>query len=130
MKQYMKKIITFMLICICFLVAVPSTTAYAKTAFGINATRMTMTRGERIALRIRNGNENWTADQRYVKIQTSETGRMNVIALRVGTVVLKEQSSGFTVKIVIVSNRSVQDSIPEKRKNSVYYSYLCRQLAA
>ena len=101
MKQYMKKITAFILALICVFTAVPSTTTYAKTAPSVHTTGMTMTVGDCITMNTENVNAKWTADQRYIKIETAETGRVNLTALRAGSVVVKAKSSGLTLKFEI-----------------------------
>ena len=101
MKRYMKKIAACMLALICIFAAVPRTTTYAKTTPSVHTTGMVMTVGDCITLNTKNVNAKWSTDQRYIKIQTAETGNVQLIALKAGNVVVKAKSSGLTLKFEI-----------------------------
>ena len=101
MKQYMKKITACMLALICIFAAVPRTTTYAKTTPSVHTTGMVMTVGDCITLNTKNVNAKWSTDQRYIKIQTAETGNIKLIALKAGNVVVNAKSSGLTLKFEI-----------------------------
>ena len=117
MKQYMKKITACMLALICIFAAVPRTTTYAKTTPSVHTTGMVMTVGDCITLNTKNVNAKWSTDQRYIKIQTAETGNVKLIALKAGNVVVKAKSSGLTLKFEIkikkhpLQNKEVNVSI-------------------
>ena len=101
MKKYMKKITVYMLALICIFAAVPRTTTYAKTTPSVHTTGMVMTVGDCITLNTKNVNAKWSTDQRYIKIQTAETGNVKLIALKAGNVVVNAKSSGLTLKFEI-----------------------------
>ena len=100
MRQYKKKIITCVL---AFFVLFTTTidTTYAKTVPSIYTAGMTMSVGDCITLCTENVNVKWTANQRCIKIQIAETGRVNLIALREGNAVVKAKSNGLTLKFEI-----------------------------
>ena len=130
----MEKITAFILALICVFTAVPGTTTYAKTSPSIHTTGMVMTVGDCITLNTRNVNAKWSTDQRYIKIQTAETGNIKLIALKAGNVVVKAKGNGLTLKFEIkikkhpLQNKEVNVSIypshGENQKTKVKWSQI------